>query len=168
MELPLSITKLCWCLHAASLVHIYSVLFHRQGTCFHAACGFYSAGLSHRFSARSCMATGGEGVGWGGEGGSHGPTCPPHRRPSAFLSASPSFCFRIPQVRIHTHTRAPSSIERYAPAPETRIRDARSPISISLMISLQARIDHLCRGPIGAIHFNRSDVNVASVSAERL
>lgn len=114
------------------------------------------------------------GNGWwgvgGGEGGSHGPTCPPHRRPSAFLSASPSFCFRIPQVRIHTHTHthAPSSIEPYAPAPETRIRDARSPISISLMISLQARTDHLRCRPIGAILFNRSDVNVASVSAERL
>lgn len=46
------------------------------------------------------------------EGGYHGPTCPPHCRPKAFLFAFPSLRFRIPQIRIYAHIQP----HPYAPA----------------------------------------------------
>lgn len=96
-----------------------------------------------------------------------GPTAP-----RVLLTADPahfpSFCFRIPQIRAytHTHTHPSSSIEPYAAAPEPCIRDARSTISISLMMNLQAWIDDLRHRTIGMIDFKQSGVNIPVVSAE--
>lgn len=88
------------------------------------------------------------------EGGSHGPTCPPHRRPSAF------------PIILFPHTADSCGIEPYAAAPEPCIRDARSTISISLMMNLQAWIDDLRHRTIGMIDFKQSGVNIPVVSAE--
>lgn len=81
----------------------------------HIAYGFSSAGLSHPLPARRA-AWQREGEPAQDEGGYHGPTCPPHRRPNAFLFALPSLSFRIPQIRIYARTHTPSSIQPYAPA----------------------------------------------------
>lgn len=162
--MPLSITNLSWCLHRGFTGAHIQCFIPPPGNMF--PCRLWLL-LGRAVASLLCTELHGNAGGVGVREG---------RVPRPHVSSSPQtqrISLSIPIILFphtagsHTHTHAPSSIEPYAPAPETRIHDARSPISISLMISLQARIDHLCCRPRGAIRFNRSDVNVASVSAER-
>lgn len=112
----------------------------------------------------ACMATGG----WivhGDEGGSHGPTCPPHRRPSAFpivlFPHTADSC-----VRTHTHTHSPLHLQSYTQPRRSHVSAMRrSTISICFMINLQAWTDALRYGLTGMIHFNHSDVNIPTAPA---
>lgn len=145
--MPLSVTDLCWCLHRGFTSAHIQCFIPPSGNMF--PCRLWLL-LGRAVASLLCTELHGN----GGEGG-EGPTAP-----RVLLTADPAHYSQLPHHFVSAYRRFAYTDTRAFIYRAIRTRDARSPVSLSLMISLQARNDHLCCRPIGAIHFNRSDVNV--------